>query len=389
MAQIKGQKSVLIYSQSGFSFGHSTPTLGATYAKTLYTAKKSNVVFYTLSPETLGGGGGGAGGPVMISPSSGGPMGGRGGGMGAISDMGPAVTLRSLATESGGYSIYNTNNFDGELDDFDRQISNYYVLGFQSNNPKHDGAFRKLEIKTKVKGVTLKHKPGYQDRRPIDVLASSKQEKTLLTALATPSIATQLPVAFRPAYFFDSPQAVRVFLAAKIKTEKIALRKKGGQIGTDLNIMGVAYAEDGSVAARFSETLPISFEKEKEAEFRKADLPYRNYFKVRPGKYRLKLAASDESNNLGAMEQSLEIPVLPEQGFAVSSLVLADQLSELPDLIKNLQLSCSTRAIRCSTRKCRSSPALRTDSRPIPSCPRCSGSTTGPAGRPNGIRLRR
>jgi hypothetical protein len=37
------------------------------------------------------------------------------------------------------------------------------------------------------------------------------------------------------------------------------------------------------------------------------------------------------------MEHSLEIPVFPEKGFAGSSLVLAEQLSQLPDLIKNLQ----------------------------------------------------
>jgi hypothetical protein len=101
--------------------------------------------------------------------------------------------------------------------------------------------------------------------------------------------------------------------------------------------MGVAYAEDGSVAARFSETIPISFAKEQEAEFRKSALPYRNYFKLRPGKYRLKLAASDEENNLGAAEQSLEIPVPNTQGFSASSLVVAEQLSQLPDLIRNLQ----------------------------------------------------
>ncbi|HTY64302.1 MAG TPA: VWA domain-containing protein [Acidobacteriota bacterium] len=340
MAPIKGQKSVLIYSQSGFSMGYSTATLGNTYAKTLQTAKKSNVVFYTISPGYLGGPGGGMGTPIGMSGPAGGPMRGAPGGggrMDAITNLGPAVTLRSLATESGGYSIFNSNNLDAELNSFDRKISNYYVLGFQSNNPKHDGSFRKLEIKVRTKGVTLKHKPGYQDRHPVDVLASSKQERALLTALASPATATQLPVAFRPAYFYDSPQSARVFLTAKIQTEKIVLRKKGGQIGTDLNVMGVAYAEDGSVAARFSETLPISFEKENEAEFRKTSLPYRNYFRLRPGKYRLKLAASDESNNLGATEQPLEIPAAPEQGFSVSSLVLAEGMSELPDLIKNLQ----------------------------------------------------
>jgi len=119
--------------------------------------------------------------------------------------------------------------------------------------------------------------------------------------------------------------------------EKTVFRKKGAQIGTDLNIMGVAYAEDGSIAARFSQTLPISFDKENEPEFRKGSLAYRNYFKLRPGKYRLKLAVSDESNNLGSMEQSLEVPAFPDQGFAGSSIVIAEQTSQLPDLIRNLQ----------------------------------------------------
>ncbi len=330
IAPIRGQKSILIYSQSGFGPSYTTPTLANTYAATLMAAKKANVVIYTLSPEDLGSSGGSMGGMPATMP-------GGGRGLGAISSLGAAVTLRSLATESGGFSIYNTNNYDSELDKFDQRLSNYYILGFQSSNPKHDGGFRKIEIKTRAKGVTLKYRPGYQDRRPVDVLASSRQEKTLLTALATPSTATQLPITFRPAYFYDSLQSARVLIAARLQMEKAALKKKGGQLETDLNIMGVAYAEDGSVAARFSETIPISFAKEQEAEFRKSALPYRNYFKLRPGKYRLKLAASDEEDNLGAAEQSLEIPVPNTQGFSASSLVVAEQLSQLPDLIRNLQ----------------------------------------------------
>ncbi|MBP1611191.1 MAG: hypothetical protein H6Q04_3426, partial [Acidobacteria bacterium] len=338
IAQIKGQKTILIYSQSGFGPSYMTPTLGNTYAAALTAARKANSVVYTVSPQNLGEGGGSMGAPAMLGQMpSGGFMGGSGGGLGAISSMNSMVTLRSLATESGGFSIYDTNNFDAELDKFGQQIGNYYVLGFQSNNPKHDGAFRKIQIKTNAKGVTLKYRPGYQDRRPIDVLASSKQEKTLLSALAMPGTPTQLPLFFRPAYFYDSPQSARVLIAAKLQTETIALKRKGRQLEADLNIMGVAYSDDGAVAARFSETLPISLDKEKEAEFRKGTLSYRNYFKLRPGKYRLKLAASDASNNLGAAEKQLEIPPRQAQGFAMSSLVVAEQLSPLPDLLKNLQ----------------------------------------------------
>ena len=253
------------------------------------------------------------------------------------SSFGQQSLLKSLANESGGLAIYNTNDYDSELDKVNLQLSNYYVLGFQSNNPKHDGAFRKLEIKTDLKGVTLKYRNGYQDRRPIDALASSKQEKSLLDAAASPAVAAQLPLMFRPSYFYDAPQMLRVLVSARIQTAKVELNKKGNQLSSDLNVMGIAYAEDGSVSARFSETLHLSVDKDKEQNFRNSSIGYRNYFRLRPGKYRLKLVASDEANNLGSAEQFLELPAMPNNGLAASSLVLAEGIQRLPDLIRDLQ----------------------------------------------------
>ena len=51
------------------------------------------------------------------------------------------------------------------------------------------------------------------------------------------------------------------------------------------------------------------------------------------------MAASDESNNLGSVEQVLEVPDLAESGMAASSLVLPEEVSKLPDLIRSLQSS--------------------------------------------------
>lgn len=84
------------------------------------------------------------------------------------------VTVEVTALDRKGFAIQNTNNFDGELNKLERQISNYYTLGFHSDNPKHDGTFRKLKIKTGLKGVALKHKNGYWVRRPDDVSGRSR-----------------------------------------------------------------------------------------------------------------------------------------------------------------------------------------------------------------------
>jgi VWFA-related protein len=341
IARLKGRKSVLIFGPSGMGYA---PLDRSRYNNTVNAAKRSNVVIYTADPERTIGAGGYAGSGRALStrwdtgsvpPELAGVL--QGAGAGNTSGGLVALTLKTLASETGGFSIDDVLDVDSELDSLDQQISNYYILGFQSNSPKHDGTFRKVEVKTDLKGVTLKYRDGYIDRSPIDVLASSRQEKALLTALASPSSATQVPILFRPAYFYDSPRSARVLVSTRVRMGKIAFRKRAGQMGADLNLMGVAYAEDGSIAARFSETLPVSFDKENEAEFRKGNLAYRNYFKLRPGKYRLKLAVSDESNNLGAAEQVLDVPPLPNGNFAGSSIVLAEQTSRLPDMIQNLQ----------------------------------------------------
>jgi hypothetical protein len=154
--------------------------------------------------------------------------------------------------------------------------------------------------------------------------------------MASPDTAIQLPLAFRAAYFYDSPRMARVLVSAKISLEKAEFKKKGGQLACDLNVMGAAYAENDSVAARFSETVPVTIDKEKDQNLPKSQV-YSNYFKLRPGKYRLKLAVSDGGKNLGSMQQQLEIPALSENGIAGSSLVVAEHLSQLPALIQNLQ----------------------------------------------------
>ena len=315
---LKGQKSIMIYGRLGTYTGSG---LYEAYNRTLKSARQSNVLYYTIDP-------GAQTGDIEAAPTSRSGFSTPGGMM--------PVTLRSLAAESGGTSLLNTNDLNGDLDNLDRQLSNYYILGFQSNNPKHDGGFRSIKIKTEAKGVSLKHRPSYKDRRPIDVLANSRQEQGLLSLLASPNNAGAIPIEFRPIYCYDPPEAAKVLINVRIRLEKTVFKNKGDQIGVDLNMIGVAYSDSGSIAARFSETIPIRIEAAKEQALRKSSLIYQNYFKLRPGKYRLKLAISDEFNNLGSSEQAFVLPALPDQGFAGSSLVVADEVTRLPDIIRSL-----------------------------------------------------
>lgn len=335
LGRIRGQKTVVIYAQAALSTGglsqlpeftsmgiddvigrrsvavqtaRGSGTLESTYKNLLEAARKANVVFYTVDPGGLN------------SP-----------------DPSIAISLRSLATESGGYSILDTNALDSGLDGLDRQISNYYILGYQSVAKAQDGGYPKILVRTKLKGISLKYGAEVQEPRSARNQEGVKQEKALTDALGSPVELKRLPVRFRPLYFYDSQQMARVLVAARIQLTKASFRKRKGQFGADLNIMGAAYAADGNVAARFSETLPVYFPREKEKEFRGKELAYRNYLRLRPGKYRLKIVVADEGGNLGSKEQTLDIPSWPEHGLAGSSITIAEQVSSLPALIRDLQ----------------------------------------------------
>jgi VWFA-related protein len=58
-------------------------------------------------------------------------------------------SLRSLAEQTGGLAVVNTNDFDKALKRIDAETSDYYVLGYYSSNPDPTQRRRLVEIKVK------------------------------------------------------------------------------------------------------------------------------------------------------------------------------------------------------------------------------------------------
>ena len=64
-------------------------------------------------------------------------------------------SLRVLADNTGGYAMVNTNDFEKGLKRIDAETSDYYVLGFYSNNPDPLRRNRKIEVKVTRKDVNV------------------------------------------------------------------------------------------------------------------------------------------------------------------------------------------------------------------------------------------
>ena len=69
--------------------------------------------------------------------------------------------LRTLATNTDGAAIVNTNDIRTPLRRFADDVGAYYLLGYYSTNTKHDGRFRRIDVKVTKPDVKVAARSGY------------------------------------------------------------------------------------------------------------------------------------------------------------------------------------------------------------------------------------
>jgi len=83
-------------------------------------------------------------------------------------------SLRTIAELTGGYAAVNQNDFDKALKRIDAETSDYYVIGYYSNNPDPRKRNRTIDIKVTRDGLNVMHRKAYTLRKTSEPTPSSK-----------------------------------------------------------------------------------------------------------------------------------------------------------------------------------------------------------------------
>jgi VWFA-related protein len=121
--------------------------LGIELAALTLTANRANTTIYTIDPRGL------VGMPDLDEPVE--PK------QWSAFIRKSQDTLRELAEETGGIAVVNQNDFDGALKRIDADSSDYYVLGYYSNNPDPKRRVRRIEVRTTRKGIDVMSRREY------------------------------------------------------------------------------------------------------------------------------------------------------------------------------------------------------------------------------------
>jgi VWFA-related protein len=243
--------------------------------------------------------------------------------------------LYQLAEGTGGFVIVNTNDLLAGLEKIAREQTQYYILGY-TPTVSAEGSCHTLKVKVDRGGTIVRSRSGYCNVRPVDLLAGKPIEKDL-ESRANGSQAGNVSAMMALPYFYTSANIARVNLAMEIPSSSIKFDKQKGKQHAEVNVLGIAYKPDGSVAARFSDTVNLDLDGKKEVqEFQKQPLHYENQFEVASGQYALKVVFSSSGESFGKVEAPLVVDPYDSKQFSVSGVALSRDVHRVSDLATGL-----------------------------------------------------
>jgi VWFA-related protein len=230
-----------------------------------------------------------------------------------------------LADGTGGTVITSASDPVAGLARITKEQSEYYVVGYTppSNQEKN---CHSLRVKVERGGVLVRARTGYCNAKSSDPLAGKPVEKELETRVSGAQSGSW-NASLQAPFFYISPNLARVNLAVDMDTAPLQFEKQKGKMHAAVNLLGMAYARDGSVVAHFSDTLDVDLPDNKEVEkLQRRPLHYETEFEIAPGSYDLKLAFNAGAETFGKLELPLAIDAYESNQFSISSLALSREV---------------------------------------------------------------
>ena len=235
--------------------------------------------------------------------------------------------LRALADGTGGFTVLNTNDILGGLNRIARELSEFYILGYVPPTSK-EGSCHTLKVKLDHGGVEIRSRSGYCNTRSVDPLEGKPLEKQM-EAEAVGTRVGSIKGSMQVPYFYNSPVLARVNVAIDVPSNSLNFNKDRGTYHSDVNVLGIAYKPDGTVGARFSDTVELDLTNEEWKHFTKQPYHYQNQFDVAPGTYKLTVVFSAGGEHFGKFEAPIQIAPYLGKTITLGGVVLSTDFQKL------------------------------------------------------------
>jgi hypothetical protein len=242
-------------------------------------------------------------------------------------------SLYTLASDTGGKAMLDTNDLSLGIVQAQKAISSYYILGYYSTNTALDGRFRRIKVQlSKNLSAKLDYRSGYFASKEFKQFTSSDRERQLAEALMLGDPVTDLSLALEVNYFRLARDRYFVPVSVKIPGSDIELARRGGAESTRLDFIGQVKDAKGVLQGTVRDEITVKLKGETVGQLSKRNLEYDTGFSLQPGTYTVKfLARENETGKMGTFETKFVVPDLTAERnyLPISSVVLSYQREKL------------------------------------------------------------
>ncbi len=320
LAGTRGRKSLVLVSQ-GFVYDMELREMKRVVA----ASRRFNVPIYFIDTRGL------VGLPDTLNAVFGPPIDSRDVGVVLGDITRDAEGSESLALDTGGFAVKNTNDLSGGISRIAAESRVYYLLGYNPVNAARDGKFRKIEVKlaTPRRGVEVRARRGYY--APSENAATPKRPPSALDPeleLALDSPFEQEGIALRATtYAFDETTLGRALtmVAAEVDVRNLAFEEKGGRLEDVLELLIVAQHRETGEYFRYDQKIEMSLKPGTREKLARTWYPVSREFELPAGGFQARIVVRDQkSGKVGSVVHEFVVPPLGE--FRVSSPILSDAL---------------------------------------------------------------
>jgi VWFA-related protein len=227
--------------------------------------------------------------------------------------------LRTVAENTGAVAVVDTNEFASRVDAIFEENASYYLLGYQSTDPRRDGKLRRIDVRVNRPGVEVRTRSGYRAERDSDARRKAELAKSPLgAALAGVLPKSDLPLQATAAAF--PLPGRRESAVAIVVAVRQPLRPNEQRHVEKVDLQVSAYDVDGrhygskrlraDVAIRAGASGLAAYE-----VLSRLDL--------RPGRYQLRIGANVGSlSTTGSLYYDVDVPDPRNTPFMLSGVVL-------------------------------------------------------------------
>jgi VWFA-related protein len=322
LGETRGRKSVILVSQ-GFIYD---PNLDE-FKRVVQASRRSNAAIYFLDTRGL------EGMPVAMTAQFGPALDERDVGFAFSENIEASEGAESIAADSGGFAVRNTNDLNKGIQRIADESRMYYLIGYNPSNTARDGKFRKIQVKVvsgeDKKGLQVRARKGYyapSEGKTAFTPKPGAPDPAFQAAVDSPFDRDDIPLRMT-SYVFDETLLGKsqALIATDLDVRSLTFDEKEKRFYDSLEfLLVVAHRESGEFF-RYDQTVDLKLQSTTRDKLQRTWFPVVRDFELKPGGYQAKMVVREKrTGRIGTLVHEFDVP--DPSTFRISSPVISDSL---------------------------------------------------------------